>query len=74
MVLPMVPVLVLAMTRPPPERIGLTTMPQSTPPRPRHGAPMHYAEIAQAIIDSGYRINVGLLPAATVAATQTVDT
>ena len=35
---------------------------------------MHYAEIAQAIIDSGYRINVGLLPAATVAATQTVDT
>lgn len=32
------------------------------------GAPMHYAEIAQAIIDSGYRVNVGATPAATVAA------
>ncbi|WP_310773622.1 HTH domain-containing protein [Mycobacterium sp. Z3061] len=32
------------------------------------GIPMHYAEIAQAIIDSGYRVNVGATPAATVAA------
>lgn len=30
------------------------------------GAPMHYAEIAQAIIDNGYRVNVGATPAATV--------
>jgi hypothetical protein len=30
------------------------------------GRPMHYAEIAQAIIDSGYRVNVGATPAATV--------
>ncbi|MBD8061023.1 hypothetical protein H9624_01640 [Actinomycetaceae bacterium Sa1BUA1] len=32
------------------------------------GAPMHYAEIAQAIIDNGYRTSVGATPAATVAA------
>ncbi|PJE01737.1 MAG: hypothetical protein CK428_30825 [Mycobacterium sp.] len=32
------------------------------------GSPMHYAEIAQAIIDSGYRVTVGATPAATVAA------
>jgi hypothetical protein len=32
------------------------------------GSPMHYAAIAQAIIDSGYRVNVGATPAATVAA------
>lgn len=30
--------------------------------------PMHYAEIAQAIIDNGYRVNVGATPANTVAA------
>jgi hypothetical protein len=30
--------------------------------------PMHYAEVAQAIIDSGYRVNVGATPAATVSA------
>ncbi|MEO3757305.1 HTH domain-containing protein [Mycobacterium sp. B14F4] len=30
--------------------------------------PMHYADIAQAIIDKGYRVNVGATPAATVAA------
>src|SRR4051812_49355882 len=30
--------------------------------------PMHYADIAQAIIDSGYRTSVGATPAATVAA------
>lgn len=33
-----------------------------------NGEPMHYAEIAQAIIDGGYRVNVGATPAATVAA------
>jgi HB1, ASXL, restriction endonuclease HTH domain len=32
------------------------------------GTPMHYAEIAQAIIDSGYRVNVGATPAATMSA------
>jgi hypothetical protein len=32
------------------------------------GTPMHYAEIAQAIIDKEYRINVGATPAATVSA------
>jgi hypothetical protein len=32
------------------------------------GTPMHYAEIAQAIIDRGYRVNVGATPAATVSA------
>jgi hypothetical protein len=32
------------------------------------GEPMHYAEIAQAIIDKGFRVNVGATPAATVAA------
>jgi hypothetical protein len=32
------------------------------------GTPMHYAEIAQGIIDSGYRVNVGATPAATVSA------
>ncbi|AGB21655.1 hypothetical protein Mycsm_01236 [Mycobacterium sp. JS623] len=32
------------------------------------GTAMHYAEIAQAIIDSGYRVNVGATPAATVSA------
>ena len=32
------------------------------------GTPMHYAEIAQAISDSGYRVNVGATPANTVAA------
>lgn len=32
------------------------------------GAPMHYAEIAQAIIDKEYRTNVGATPAATVSA------
>jgi len=31
-------------------------------------APMHYADITQAIIDKGYRVNVGATPAATVAA------
>lgn len=30
--------------------------------------PMHYSDIAQAIIDNGYRQNVGATPAATVAA------
>ena len=30
------------------------------------GSPMHYAEIAQAISDSGYRVNVGATPANTV--------
>lgn len=32
-------------------------------------SPMHYAEIAQAVIDQGYRVNVGATPAATVSAT-----
>ena len=32
------------------------------------GTPMHYAEIARAISDSGYRLNVGATPANTVAA------
>ncbi|WP_396909912.1 HTH domain-containing protein [Mycolicibacterium sp.] len=32
------------------------------------GEPMHYADIAQAIIDLGYRKNVGATPAATVSA------
>jgi HB1, ASXL, restriction endonuclease HTH domain len=32
------------------------------------GTQMHYAEIAQAIIDRGYRVNVGATPAATVSA------
>lgn len=32
------------------------------------GEPMHYADIAQAIIDQGYRRNVGATPAATVSA------
>jgi hypothetical protein len=32
------------------------------------GSPMHYAEIAQAIIDNEYRVNVGATPAVTVAA------
>jgi hypothetical protein len=32
------------------------------------GSPMRYAEITQAIIDSGYRVNVGATPAATVSA------
>lgn len=31
------------------------------------GKPMHYAEIAQAIIDKGYRVNVGATPANAVA-------
>lgn len=33
-----------------------------------NGPQMHYAEITQAIIDSGYRVNVGVTPAATVSA------
>ncbi|SHT79347.1 Uncharacterised protein [Mycobacteroides abscessus subsp. abscessus] len=33
-----------------------------------NGEPMHYAEIAQTIIDRGLRVNVGATPAATVAA------
>jgi len=32
------------------------------------GQPVHYAAIAQAIFDNGYRTNVGATPAATVAA------
>ncbi|MGO9156650.1 winged helix-turn-helix domain-containing protein [Mycobacterium sp.] len=32
------------------------------------GEPTHYADIAQKIIDTGYRLNVGATPAATVAA------
>lgn len=33
-----------------------------------NGEPMRYDEIAQAIIDKGYRVNVGVTPAATVSA------